>query len=125
MGPLRELPRSRAALAWFGALGSAAAWGLHLTVTYWYAEGACHNETGLSSLEGVIVVLTLVLGAISLASGLAAWSTWREVRSGAESDPRGRLLLLAMAGLIGAVLFSFAIVLEGVGVLALDACAQS
>ncbi|HET6830783.1 MAG TPA: hypothetical protein VFH44_05470 [Solirubrobacterales bacterium] len=125
MGPLRRLPARETALAWYGALGGIGAWILHFTAGYWYAEGACSNANAVASIEPVVIGLTVVLGAACALSGVAAFATWRGSSSGRLPDPRNRLALMGAAGVAAAIVFTFAIVLEGIQVSLLDVCAQS
>ena len=125
MGPLRQLGARDLMLAWFGAVGSAVAWGVHLTGTYWYAEGACQNDNAVSSLTPVVIVLTAVLGAVAVLSGLAAFATWRGSSRGSLFDPRNRLAFMGAAGTVAGVVFTFAILLEGLLAVLIDGCAPS
>lgn len=122
MAELRRLARIDALLAWYGALGAASAWAIHLVVVYAWNEAACSTGTAEEATEPLVLGVTGGLGAASLASGLAAFLTWRRARSGAVPDPRGRIVFLGLAGMIAAVVFTFATILEGVHVLFLPPC---
>lgn len=120
----RHLAARDRALVWLAAAGPPLAWALHFGTTYWYAEGACANETAISSVEPVVLALTAAFAAVVAAAAAAGVSLLRRLARGELTDPRERLRFMAVVGLIGAVLFGFAIVLEGIQVLSLSACAE-
>jgi hypothetical protein len=118
----RRLSRRDAVLLWFGVLAPPAAWSLHFALGYLFDEAACMNNTGVGSVEPLIAVSTVVFGSISILGGLAAYAILRMVRRGDLLDPRGRLLFMAVASLLGAMLFTALSVLEGVQIVSFSAC---
>src|SRR5919197_3412147 len=114
MTEAHRLSRREGVLVWFGVLGPPGAWTLHFAIGYLFDEAACMNDTAVGAVEPLIVVSTVVLAALSLAGGLAAYSVFRLVRGGELFDPRGRLVFLALAAMIGSGLFTALAVLEGV-----------
>src|SRR5919198_486980 len=122
MTEARRLSRREGVLVWFGVLGPPRAWALHFAIGYLFDETACMNDTAVGAVEPLIVVATVVLAAISLAGGLAAHSVFRRIRDGQLLDPRGRLLFLSVASLIGSMLFTALTVLEGVQIAYFSAC---
>src|ERR671934_1198562 len=100
MNAARRISLREGLLLWFGVLGPPAAWTLHLGLGYLFDEAACMNDTAVGAVEPLIVVSTVVLAALSLAGGLAAYSVFRLVRGGELFDPRGRLVFLALAAMI-------------------------
>jgi hypothetical protein len=109
-------------LLWFGVVAPPAAWVLHFGLGWLFDEAACMNDTAVGAVEPLIVVSTVVLGAVSLAGGLAGYAIFLRLRRGELFDPRGRLAMLAVAAMLGAFLFTALDVLEGVQVVSFSAC---
>lgn len=123
MGPVRQLDRRTRLLAWFGVLAAPVGWTLHLLIAYGYEEAACSTMTGVDAVTEVIVVTGVAFVALAIAGLAAASITWRGAAGGAFPDPRGRVGLMGIAGILGSVIFGFATVLETVLALSLSACA--
>ncbi len=123
MGPLQQLATGDGFRAWYGALGAIGAWVVHFSAVYWWMEGACDNETATGTVEPVVLGLTALLAGAGALAGVSALLTLRAARSGRLPDPRQRLAFMGMAGAVAAIVFTFAIVLEGIQVAFLDGCA--
>lgn len=118
----RRLTLRDEALLWLGVAGAPLAWTFHLTIAYGYDEAVCSTATGSGALLELVLALTGLCGALALAGGAAAFLTWRGARRGELLDPRGRVTFMSFAGMLSAVVFGYAILLQGVLVLVLDAC---
>jgi hypothetical protein len=121
----RKLTRRDRLLLIFGFFGPHAAWTVHLLAGYGYEEAACANGTGVGVVEPFIIGLTVVLGAATVAAGLASLTTLREVKRGELDDPRGRVRFVATFGLLSVPIFLAIIVLGGLMLLALNPCVQT
>ena len=64
---------------WFGLFGGVAAWTLHLAIAYPLVYNGC--ALGLDQLSTWLLILTAVLGAVALLATIAAFFTWRGIRS--------------------------------------------
>jgi hypothetical protein len=139
--------RRRAAplLLWFAVLGGAVAWTAHLLVGWGLEEIACSPVSAGPQVLGVSVtvwigVLTVVLGAVTVAAGLLAWRFWREEGAGdpkariepdgADPEPQelvrsGRAGFMALFGLAANGLFLLMIVYGGVSLLLLRPCTRT
>jgi hypothetical protein len=122
MRPARKLARRDRLLLWFGVAGPPAAWTLHLLLGYGYEEAACSNRGGLDVVEPLIVALTVVLAAATLAAGAAGYVSWRATRRGDLDDPRGRVAFMGFSGVVASALFLAIIVFGGVQLVVLDPC---
>ena len=139
--------RRRAAplLLWFAVLGGAAAWTAHLLVGWGLEEIACSPVSAGPEVLGVsltvwIGVLTVVLGAVTVAAGLLAWRFWRaegaadpnlRIEPGAggpepeEQIRSGRAGFMALFGLAANALFLLMIVYGGLSLLLLRPCTRT
>lgn len=108
------------AALWFALLGGPAAWTVHLLASYPLVPLACRLGTTTP-----LNILTAVTAAIALAAaGTGGWAYRRARRAGAEGDTGDRATFMALAGLLLALLFTFAIVLEGLPPLLADPCLE-
>lgn len=121
-----ESKNATSAWLWFGALGGAIAWAVHLVVLYPLVDVAC--ATGSVLLLHAVTALTL---AVALAAALSCRRFGRVSRGGsgepagdgdARPRQRSRTEFMARAGLWLDVLFAVAIVAEWIPVLLLDPC---
>jgi hypothetical protein len=109
---------------WFGVFGAPLAWTLHLVVGLWFEEAACSTGSRAWGINGHVAQIALSAAAISLAAlglGAAFW-TWRLALGGDIPDPRGRVLFLALSGMLAAMLFLALTLLTGAYVIILDPC---
>ncbi len=110
-------------LLWFGVIGGPAAWTAHLAVGYLLITIDC-----LIGLPGIRIWLLALAGAmlaLDVVAGLAGYRIWRQL--GTDIDPvsggaTGRSGLMAVAGMVFAIVFAFAIVLGAVSSSLLDPC---
>jgi hypothetical protein len=139
--------RRRAAplLLWFAVLGGAVAWSAHLLVGWGLEEIACSPVSAGPEVLGVsltvwIGVLTVVLGAVTVAAGLLAFRFWREEGAadpntriepgGGDPEPEelvrnGRAGFMALFGLAANALFLLMIVYGGLSLLLLRPCTRT
>lgn len=117
MSPNRREPVPLTAL-WFALLGGPLAWSAHLLGSYPLVPLAC--RTGSTA---PLIILTLCTAAIALAAAGTGWWAYRRAPGG-EDTGRSRPAFMALAGLLLALLFTFAVVLEGLPALLQDPCSQ-
>ncbi|MCU7730293.1 hypothetical protein ODJ79_41805 [Actinoplanes sp. KI2] len=124
----QETRRLGGLLMWFGALGGAVSWAVHLFVAWGSDELTC--QTGRTSIQGI--PLRAVIGAgvvlpalVTLAALAVAWRAWRQANAARRSadDPRmERAGMVALVGLCANALFFSIIVAGGAAVLVLSPC---
>ena len=127
-------PDSRARLAgglllWYGVLGGAVAWAVHLLVAWPLDELTCAagsekiSAVPLWQAVGLAVVIPGLVTAGSLAVAALTWRRTARAQSAGAQDPAfGRSRMLAVVGIWANLLFLTIIVLGGVAVLVLPAC---
>ena len=96
---------------WYGALGGAVAWSLHLLASYAILPVACAAGSTLP-----IHALTLVFALATIGAGVASFASWR--RAGATAAERWT----GLASLVLNGIFLFAIIIEGLPAFALHPC---
>ena len=116
------------AIVWFGVFGAPAAWVLQHVAGYALTEAAC-NRIGATwdvPLDTLAAVLTALCAGISVLGGLAALASFRATRAAGEGGPppAGRVHFLGIAGMVVALLMLAIILLDGIGVLAVEGCRQ-
>ena len=115
--PARERARQQWPL-WFGLLGSPLAWGIHLGLSYWLVPRACaFGEVWLH----LATVVSLLLGGVAVWAAQRTWSSGRGAHAGEATGACNRFL--GATGMIIAILFIGAILMQGLQPLLLDACA--
>ncbi len=116
---------------WFGLLGGPLAWALQLVVNYYLVSISCALELRdfmILEIPGfalLMVLVTLLTLAVTLAAGAVAWWTWRRTGVGSQTDlsaADGRTHFLALGGLLLNGLFAVAILLAGLSNLFLSPC---
>lgn len=133
-----RLPGRRAGLIgglllWFGVLGGALAWTVHLLAGWSIEELACaagSSEVAGLSLRYAIGLTVLIPAAATMAALAVAWLAWRRTgsqdagpqRAGAVGHALGRARMLALVGLASNLLFLIIIVLGGVAILVFPPC---
>ncbi|NPV08834.1 MAG: hypothetical protein HPY83_12850 [Anaerolineae bacterium] len=109
---------------WFGTVGSAAAWALHLAITYPLVELSCATGGRV-----FLFAASAVLGLVAVASWWVSWRRWRSM----SPQERGSLVnsmegtrqgFLVYAGVLAGGLFMLAIVLATLPVFFIDPCAR-
>jgi hypothetical protein len=116
-------------LLWYGVLGGAVAWAVHLLAAWSLDELGCAARSERIAgvpLWQVLGVAVLVPGLATVGSLLVAALVWRRTaraRSAGTDDPAlGRSRLLAVVGIWANLLFLAIIVLGGVAVLVFPPC---
>lgn len=124
--PLNESGQGSDFLLWFGVLGSAIAWLLHLLLCYGIAEFGCVSPFREVRLAGLTGVTWLEIGASLLSLLLAAVATWTAQRSRRQllgegdaelyetGDPR---VFMARTGVITGRIFVFIILVQTLPIL--------
>jgi hypothetical protein len=118
----------RPALVWFGVLGAPVAWVLQHVAGYALSEADCNRVGRMWNvpLDTLVAVITVLCAAIAVLGGLAALASFRATRAAGEGGPppAGRVHFMAIAGMVVAVLMLAIILLDGIGVLAVEGCRQ-
>ena len=116
-------------LQWFGLLAAGLAWTAQLVLGFGLSIAACSAG---SARWGVhvhtwVIVLTAAGATIALLAEAAAVTVFLDARDTGEYGPPpwGRRHFLAVAAIVGNLLFFVAILLNGVGVLSHSSCVQS
>lgn len=113
---------------WFGLFGAPAAWVLQHVAGYALTEAGCNRigETWNVPLDTLSVILTAFCASIAVLGGLAALASFRATREAGEGGPppAGRVHFLAIAGMVVALLMLAIILLDGIGVQAVEGCGQ-
>jgi hypothetical protein len=107
--------------AWIGVLVPPLAWATQLLLSYSIVEAACVRPDGRlwgAGVRGLAAITVVVCGSLALAAGVAASLAWRSART----DEGGLERFFGLAGLIGAPIFVFAIVLSGIALVPLPGC---
>lgn len=126
-GRLAELFDAGPARLWsylVALLGAPTLWTLHLLVCYFLVALACTTAWG-EGVDWLIIAATLVLAAGSAWCGLYAWRRWREHRGGLAADlngPPSAAAFLYLMGALGSVLFTVAVLWEGLPPLFVPTC---
>ena len=117
---------------WFGLLGSAVAWFIHLVVVYTLAEAACVTGFpwfavwGIHGASILIVAVTLLTLALAAASGYVAYRNGRHldrVHDGQRASvDRGVAQHMARGGVYLGVAFVFIIAAETLPVFFMHPC---
>lgn len=112
---------------WFGTIGGAVAWAIHLGAAWGITETTCLG--GHASIEDVplrkIVTFAVVIpGLIALAALAVSFRTWRQTSSDRTHDDRpvGRARLLAGVGFAANLLFVAIIVFDGIALMVFPPC---
>ena len=123
-------PKSAASpLMWFAVLGAPLAWAVEFAIGYWVTQTGC-SVPGQRWNVGIdvwgIVLMSIAL-TVAAAAGLIAVTMFRGTRDAEMegSPPAGRVHFLAAIGITVTVLFTFVIVMTGVGIVILPDCRQS
>ncbi|SCF35782.1 hypothetical protein GA0074696_4810 [Micromonospora purpureochromogenes] len=132
MTTTRPGPRARLTgglLLWYGVLGGAVAWTVHVLVAWGLDELACAagservSAVPLGPAVGLAVVVPALVTAGSLAVAALVWRRTAGAQSaGAEDRAFGRSRMLAIVGIWLNLLFLTIIVLGGIAVLVLPPC---
>lgn len=110
----RELTR-----LWSGLLVPPFAWLIDLQISYAIAGWVC--ETGRHWIIDVTTAVTLL---ITVAAGMVALGTWRELEpAGDDADQRrGRTRLMAIGGMVNAAFFALVIIATAIPNVILRSC---
>lgn len=119
-------------LLWYGVLGGALAWAVHLLAAWGLDELACAagservSAVPLAQAVGLAVVIPALLTAGSLLVAVLVWrrTARAERAAGAEDHSYGRARMLATLGIWANLLFLAMIVLGGIAVLVFPPCQQ-
>jgi hypothetical protein len=117
---------------WLGLLAAPLAWSVQLGVGWWISGGTCADGTpewgplGAGAVR-VIQVLVAVAALAAATAGLScAWGAWRryspETARLTAMQGEQRIGFMAGAGVLVSGLFTFAIVLTGIGVATVSVC---
>jgi hypothetical protein len=126
--PLVPTP-ANSPLMWFAVLGPPLAWAVEFAVGYWATQTQCSvpGRGWHVSVDTWGIVLMAVAFTVTATAGVTAFRMFRGTREAETegSPPAGRVRFLSMVGMTVAVLFTFIIVMTGLGVVILPDCHQS
>jgi uncharacterized protein (DUF58 family) len=125
-----EPPKSAASpLMWFAVAGAPLAWVVEFALGYWATQTACSvpGDGWDVHLNAWGIVLMAISFVVAIAAGLTAVGLFRGTEGAdvEESPPAGRVRFLATVGMTVTVLFTFIIVMTGLGIVILPDCHQS
>ncbi|WP_319459317.1 hypothetical protein [Micromonospora sp. RTP1Z1] len=113
-------------LLWYGVLGGAVAWAVHLLAAWSLDELTCaagSERVSAVPLWQAVGLAVVIPGLFTVGSLLVAALVWRRTRRAGEEDRAfGRSRMLAVVGVWANLLFLAIIVLGGVAVLVLPPC---
>ncbi|RZU75321.1 MULTISPECIES: hypothetical protein [Micromonospora] len=113
-------------LLWYGVLGGAVAWAVHVLAAWSLDELACaagSERVAAVPLWQAVGLAVVIPGLFTVGSLLVAALVWRRTaRAGEEDRAFGRSRMLAVVGVWANLLFLTIIVLGGVAVLVLPPC---
>lgn len=134
----RDVRRADGWLLLLALVGGPVAWTLHLLVGYFLVAVGC--ATAWAGTDAAIVALTVVCAAAAVATGWLGLRLWRQAQEHRLSDEEpgddepwdGRLgergaraNFLAIAGVLLAIMFTYAIVIEGLPPLFMPTCSAA
>jgi hypothetical protein len=108
-------------LAWFGLLAPPLAWAAQLVAGYSFEESACGRPdanlwgTGVHPLTAIVIAASACLAALGGVVSLVGWI-------GRGKDEHGVHRFMAVAGLLGSVIFLLAIALGAYALHDLSGC---
>jgi hypothetical protein len=107
---------------WFGTLGAAVAWFLHLTISYVLVPVTC----ALGG-QGLMAVASVLLVGVAVASGFVAWQSWRAMGEAERGQLVGEMEgtrqgFMLYAGLLASGVFLLAILLAIIPMFFLNPC---
>jgi hypothetical protein len=108
---------------WFGMLGGAASWALHLVVSYSLVPAACAAGLGILLYLAIPVFTGLALLAIFF-----AWRGWQATRDMPDENGNGqrfvyqRVRFMALSGLAMSGFFLMVIIAQSVPIIMQDPC---
>jgi hypothetical protein len=122
-------PRSPSSPAmWFAVAGAPVAWGVQFAAGYWISQAHCDGSgVWTSASQAWVIALTVLAAATAIAAGLVAAALYRGTRDADHegAPPGGRAHFLSIVGMAITPLFTFIIVMNGVGVGVLSPCRGS
>jgi hypothetical protein len=116
---------------WLGALAGHFAWTAQLLLSYFVISLACARPpadfqvAGVDGFQLLLIVLTLLPGAVALFATFFAFGVWRAARESRQTEAAGTVGWRCFLGLFGALLnglFVATILLTGVSLLYLSPC---
>jgi hypothetical protein len=115
---------SRLGWLWWGVLAAPLAWATVISAGYFLQDAGCPpaspGEIWGVDVSAVSVAVVIACAAIAAAGALVAY---RETRLSRNDETRGgRSHFMAVAGLLGSLLFLLAIVLSGIAFIPLSSC---
>jgi len=122
----REQPTSGRGWLWFGVLGGAIAWLLHLLLAYGIAEFGCASSfrdlrlggfSGVTWLEGLATLLSLLLAGFASLVAQRNRTALADQIQAAQSDASDPRLFMARSGVLTSRLFLFVIVVQSLPIL--------
>jgi len=114
--------RSGRKALWFGLLGGATAWTVHLMSAYAIAEFGCvgglaeRSYLGITHVAWLELMLTVVTTAVAAAAAAVAYVQYRRLQSGSARDDVRQIAEChtAWAGLLTSGIFTFVILVQSI-----------
>jgi hypothetical protein len=109
----------RTGLLLFGALAGPAAWAMQFSISYGLTPVLCGGRAEL-----ILLVVTLVFAAVTVAALVVSVRSWRMSRSNVDAPPRvyHRARTLAYAGLLSSTFFLVVIIATTIPPFLVDPC---
>jgi hypothetical protein len=124
--PIRHSSKQRV-LLWFGFLGGAIAWSIHLVAAALVAEWGCFSGLqqttygGITLVAWILIVLSAAMFLMAVLATIAAWAGSRRVSGSADDSdlpPHEELdRFLARFGVAASGVFTFIILAESLPIL--------
>jgi hypothetical protein len=115
---------SRLGWLWYSVLAAPLAWATVIAAGYFLQDAGCPPASSGAiwgvDVSVISVGVIVVCAAIAAAGALVAFHEIRVTRS--IDDRRGRAQFMAVAGMLGSLMFLLAIVLSGIAFIPLSSC---
>ncbi|MAU11891.1 MAG: hypothetical protein CL607_18845 [Anaerolineaceae bacterium] len=122
---------------WFGFIGSAITWVIHFFLIWFISEMGClsglgdQTLLGINSVVALILLMTIPLLLITVASGMLSYGIWRQIQDierqsapdqGIVYAALERQRFMAIFGSLAAILFGVIIMLQTVPLFTVPVC---
>lgn len=114
----------KAGQLWAGWLVAAAAWGLHLLVSYGLVELVCKKPAILETVWVEIILhgLTILFFLLALSGAALGWHISRRLRTERKPSDHGRSKFMATSGILLSLFFATVILVQGLPNMVLPTC---
>lgn len=114
----------KAGQLWAGWLVAAAAWGLHLLVSYGLVELVCEKPAILETVRVEIILhgLTILFFLLALSGAALAWRINKRLRAQPRLPDPGRSEFMATSGILLSLFFAIVVLVQGLPNMVLPTC---